>query len=791
MFHRRHFAQLFRIVLLSGLCFPFSAPTLSAQPQDPATVHTSSDQIGPGVVSINGPITLDTAVVGTRAYLAQRRALTILDISNPDAPTVISNTPWLRGIGEGIAATSEFVYFLTSGRELQVMDVRDPHHPVARGSVEVPGHSYGLSVHGSLVFMVTAHEVYRGGYKASATMLQIVDVSNPDQPRLRGHGGDNFCFAGFVRVRGTIAYFLCPNEKDQEVGSLSIIDISNPDALHTRSTYTATGVTDGDIDQGYYYLGRMGNQLEILDVRSPDAPKLVANITASASLGAMYIANGFAFIGTYIGKIYQYAIYNVYNPTQPQLVGLMNTRERIAALQGSLVYMHVLEGLEIIDITTISQPRIRGVWHNAFSIGNMISDGKYSYTVGEITTGESGLQVIDASNPQKPVVKGTWQGPFGHYFLTAGSGMVASVGGIPSSDLYFIDVHDPTRPTLAATIHVSDRISAVKLYNGYAYIYVSYYLGLQTPYSKVLVLDLQHLDAPPEQNGFDVSGWGSLTIGGDKLYVSNPSDTSVYDLADPAHPAYVEGSHIEGRVLKANDSTAYTYSDVNHTLTALDISEERAYISRSAIQLPSIDDYAFNSTTGYFRVDETLYAVDTSNSSNLHVSGTYVVPDLSSVAANDSFVYIGSGADGLWVLNAIPPQAAASQLTGLAVGVANEAPSASNGMNRSASAPKADHTTHGFAAYPNAWLTITTLGADGKPFPFAGRIYLLTPPDVLLPSSVELVASDNGRKSVRVVLPSDRSFTIVAMEGSTGIGTSVQVQIESYDSFVPMARVKR
>ncbi|HEY0605168.1 MAG TPA: hypothetical protein VGD58_19775, partial [Herpetosiphonaceae bacterium] len=164
----------------------------------------------------------DLQVVDDLAYLATSSAFQIIDVSDPDAPTLLSS----RSINLGavnVVVRGNLAYVHTS-TGLTIFNVSDPSNPATLGSygTQFMGiNATGLDVAGDFAYLTSRRciQVCGGG-------LEIVDVSNPSSPTLRGIYEQ---YADGVDVVGDRAYIL----HDQ----IDIVDVSNPAQPRLSGTY--------------------------------------------------------------------------------------------------------------------------------------------------------------------------------------------------------------------------------------------------------------------------------------------------------------------------------------------------------------------------------------------------------------------------------------------------------------------------------------------------------------------------------------------------------------------------
>ena len=134
------------------------------------------------------------AVSGNVAYVTvEHQGLLTIDVSNPLKPAVINQLLWLNAFAQGIVV-AQGMAFVADQSALTVLDVSNPQAPVWLVSYPTFGFAEGLALAGNQVF------VANGG-----AGLSVVDVSNPRLPapawsyRTRG-------YAESVFVRDDLAF---------------------------------------------------------------------------------------------------------------------------------------------------------------------------------------------------------------------------------------------------------------------------------------------------------------------------------------------------------------------------------------------------------------------------------------------------------------------------------------------------------------------------------------------------------------------------------------------------------
>ncbi len=170
------------------------------------------------------------AVSGRHAFLADGSAtlddgsqvpsaLVVIDVSQPDAPEVVSSVA-LSGEARDVAVAGEHAYVAGDASGLLVLDVTDPAAPTEVAVLTVPGRAVGLTVQGQLAY-VAAED---GG-------VRVVDITNPTAPVEVG-AADTPGLAIDVAVSADdYAFVLCDNVPD----SLAVYDVVDSSAPSRES----------------------------------------------------------------------------------------------------------------------------------------------------------------------------------------------------------------------------------------------------------------------------------------------------------------------------------------------------------------------------------------------------------------------------------------------------------------------------------------------------------------------------------------------------------------------------
>jgi hypothetical protein len=228
--------------------------------------------------------TMDVAIAGSYAFLATsptwpdtiNGSIQVIDIANPFSPQLVRSvdTP---GYPQGIAIAGSFAYVAWGDSGLQVIDITDPLIPNRIGSVSTLGYSWDVAIAGSYAFVASTSPTWPDPNVDGN--LQIIDITNPQNPQLVGNvgvpGGANN-----VVVSGSCAYVAG--------GNLHVIDISDPEFPQITGSVGSMYAFDLTVSGSYAYVCNclpspsFGHaplfHLQVFDIDDPEHPQHIGGV---------------------------------------------------------------------------------------------------------------------------------------------------------------------------------------------------------------------------------------------------------------------------------------------------------------------------------------------------------------------------------------------------------------------------------------------------------------------------------------------------------------------------------
>jgi hypothetical protein len=304
-----------------------------------------------------------------------------LNVSNPNP--VLKGSYKTADEAWGVEVSGNYAYLAYGIQGLQILDVTNPSNPIFKGGYHIPGFALDVSTSGNYAYLV--------GFGDTFKELEIIDITNSSKPIFKGSyntPGDPIK----IKLFENYAYVA---EKDS---GLQIIDISDPanPKLKGRWYETSNFVSDIDVSGNYAYLTNGDLGLYILNISNPAKPFLKGSYLTRDSAYVVVVSENYAYVGDGSG----FRIIDVSDPSKPTLKGSCDLPGYYVpgfssgiALYGNYAYVangdDDLGGLQVIDINDLSNPILKGLYSTSGSNEVAVS-GKYVYL-----TDFFGLQIID------------------------------------------------------------------------------------------------------------------------------------------------------------------------------------------------------------------------------------------------------------------------------------------------------------------------------------------------------------------------------------------------------------
>ncbi len=437
----------------------------------------------------------------------------------------------------------------------------------------------------------------------AAGALQVIDISNPAQPRRVSACGASD--AQGVAVAGHYAYVA------DEFAGLLVIDVSDPaQPQHVATLQTQGWLAGIAVSGNYAYLAEEGpHALEVVDTSSPLEPSIVGHYDGSA--GCVVVSGNYAYLGAWSGTNTELDVVDVTNPRQPQRVGRLETKAGVSSLAAAGKYVYAAaSGVALtVDVSEPADPHVIGVFSNAGTYIQAVAlSGQYLLTGDD----DGGLQVVDVNNPGDPSLVG--QAATGDRASAVAVSGTNAIVGSDGSGVEAFTLADPTAPR---------RI-------GYCQVY-----------------------------GFAQE----VAVGGDYACIADgEGGMQVVEIADAAHPQWLAQFDPDGRADVRSVAVTGTYAcftDFSTGLYVIDLAaqggpKEVGFVSlHSASEVAAYGRYAYALASG-----SDLHVIDLSHPANPTQRLAAKLPlEPIKLAASSNRLCAAVSQRGLWVFDTTRPGA--------------------------------------------------------------------------------------------------------------------------------------
>ncbi|MGA1871761.1 MAG: LVIVD repeat-containing protein [bacterium] len=189
----------------------------------------------------------------------------------------------------------------TENQEVLIVNTSNPSNILLSGTCNVGGIKEGktnIVVDGATLFAVvqasgeTSLDIFEPN-EDSSSVLKIIDVKNPEQPRIvsssvevKGRPGTPHWGHGLIVMKDNYAYILSRDGEGSKIHIFNISNLNNPHLIKTEKVaedaYTAPRY-DHDSGMGLYIVDEklyhhIGEKINIFDISSPSDLSMVANV---------------------------------------------------------------------------------------------------------------------------------------------------------------------------------------------------------------------------------------------------------------------------------------------------------------------------------------------------------------------------------------------------------------------------------------------------------------------------------------------------------------------------------
>ncbi|MDA3809820.1 MAG: hypothetical protein PF518_05745 [Spirochaetaceae bacterium] len=284
-----------------------------------------------------GTIGGELAISDEIACIAQRDLLTILNISSPSNPIVITQINAPTKDFMDVTISGNYIYTMErndfGSDQFIIRDIIDPTNPKILGSFSSTSGERALIAKGDFVFIADGQDG-----------MLILNVADPITPKL--HGVVDLNNAMDVDISGNYAYVADYSE------GLKIIDISDSRFPYLVGSYPLIPVgMDSQkvkVSGNYVYLYDKNFGLMIIDVSNPSSPIETTSSPITGVSGGLSISGSYGYIPGSTGEL---KVMSLFDPTAPVQVGTcQNVDSSYVVTRGGYAYTTGNNTFKVIDL---------------------------------------------------------------------------------------------------------------------------------------------------------------------------------------------------------------------------------------------------------------------------------------------------------------------------------------------------------------------------------------------------------------------------------------------------------
>ena len=290
-------------------------------------------------------------VDGSLAYVTSGCGLDILDISNPEAPTILYKHHSIEAYDLVVHNQTAFVAAKYDG--LVILNVTNPSNPQNISQLFLNYSTYDICFRNNVVYLSDNNHG-----------LTIINVSDITHPKIIPHSL-KFDSAYYIAKNNDALYLLTVLS---EVHSVSIVNPNNPQQL---GVFDLGGTSeDITIEGNFAFIANGLDGLVILDISNKNNPVLVSRVNSGNYSVRVNLHSDYAFVTTQFSSSCSYwdkiVIYDISNKNNPQFVSEFRNGLPIFDIQfiGNYLYVISHNNLEIYDISNPLVPILMSYYDN-------------------------------------------------------------------------------------------------------------------------------------------------------------------------------------------------------------------------------------------------------------------------------------------------------------------------------------------------------------------------------------------------------------------------------------------
>ncbi len=380
--------------------------------------------------------------------------------------------------------------------------------------------------------------------------LQIVDVSDPNEPFVAGYWDENQGNAYGLDVDGDWAYIA------DDLFGMSIVNISDPEnPVLTSAINTPGKAWDITVSGDLAYIADGESGVRIIDVNDRRNPREISVFDTRGDAKEIVLSGDYAYVADDLNNL---VILDISNPNQPRQISFIRNLSESKGLDAINDIIYLADGsggLRIFDATEPVHPHQIGHHPDAGYVWGVTVVGDFAYLACGVNRG---LVICDISDPENIDETGLYNTP-GYARAVSVSEDIAFVADYWRG-LRVVDIDDPENPREIGFYQTDGYAQGLDIEDGRVYV-------ADDSLGGVRILDVGD-DRLEEIGSIDTPGDANKIKVIDRIaYVADGGyGFGVYDLRDPEDPDELYYRRLNGF---ANDV------EIDNNLAYITITDER------------------------------------------------------------------------------------------------------------------------------------------------------------------------------------------------------------------------
>lgn len=485
----------------------------------------------------------------------------VIDVSDPQHPVEIGSfeTP---GSPHEVCVAGQVAY-VADGNSLVAYDVADANAPSELGSYSPEGETFFIhhvAVQDDYIYIID-----------SMFGVRILDGSDLSEIREVGSFPHNQSDAYFSRMKvsGDLAYYLQNGDNSEK--KLCILDVSNPAAPTEIGAYSMPGdwwFYGFDHHDGYACVAGGSDGLHVLDVTIPDSVSDIGLYHPYALTSSLAIVDSYAFVATQRGDLIVYDVSDSSAPSEVTSLGFAESALKQISVWGDHLYVpgvvaDVYPGVSVLDISTPDEPVEIAYWPpGEGSSGLPFSIERYE-NLAVMACLIGGVEIYDVTQLTQPTLVGNWTlwDPTTNPEFAVSNVKISWPYLFASEQtvgLYVLDISDPSDITAVATCQTPGTAMWIEMSDDRNIVY------LADSHGGLRIIDVSDPASPREVGFYDetVERAMHVALSGDSVYVADGGEIGLHvidvsDLESPMEVAYHETPGAYGHDIVAANGFVY------------------------------------------------------------------------------------------------------------------------------------------------------------------------------------------------------------------------------------------